>query len=70
MADGLLNATSAAAFLGLAKQTLAAKRVSGSGPKYVKFGRRVMYSMLALQAYVESCTRTHTAEDSCRAHAV
>jgi hypothetical protein len=37
--DGRLNAKNAAAYLGLSVKTLAMKRCSGEGPKFVKRGR-------------------------------
>ncbi len=49
-----------AAFLRVALQTLAKWRVSGEGPPYQKFGRRVVYSLEDLQAWAANRRRRST----------
>jgi predicted DNA-binding transcriptional regulator AlpA len=57
----LVSTQEAAALLGLAPQTLSIMRVAGGGPKYVKLGRRVLYDVRDLEAYVEDRKRNSTA---------
>jgi hypothetical protein len=44
----------AAAFLRLSPRTLEKQRVLGGGPRFRKFGRRVMYALADLEAWAES----------------
>jgi len=46
--------------LKISKNTLAAWRVSGKGPEFVKLGRRVVYDPKAIFAWVEASTRKST----------
>ncbi len=41
--------------LGLTKNYLERLRMEGKGPKYVKFGRRVMYRRCDIDEYKASC---------------
>lgn len=51
-----LNETEAAAYLGLAKATLARWRWRGDrGPSYRKFGGAVRYAKVDLENYVADC---------------
>ena len=49
-----LNDVQAAAFLGLAPQTLRNMRVERRGPVYRKLGSRVIYLQRDLEAYLEA----------------
>ncbi|MCY1363921.1 hypothetical protein D9M69_507030 [compost metagenome] len=44
----------AAALLRLSPRTLEKQRVIGGGPRFHKFGRRVMYAMADLQAWADA----------------
>lgn len=54
MEPRLLDTAQAAEYIGLAKQTLHQKRLSGDGPKFCKIGRAVRYRKEDLDAWVES----------------
>lgn len=58
----LLTPEHAAARLGVAKQSLAKWRVSGTGPVFVKVGSRVFYRPQDLDAWVETRLRRSTSE--------
>ncbi len=49
-----LNNDEAAAFLRLSPRTLEKQRVIGGGPRFRKFGRRVMYAIADLEAWADS----------------
>ena len=49
----LLNTAQAAKYIGLAKQTMHQKRVSGGGPKFCKIGRSVQYRKEDLGTWIE-----------------
>ncbi len=44
----------AAAFLRLSPRTLEKQRVIGGGPRFRKFGRRVMYAVTDLEAWADA----------------
>jgi hypothetical protein len=44
----------AAAFLRLSPRTLEKQRVIGGGPRFRKFGRRVMYALVDLEAWADA----------------
>lgn len=44
----------AAAFLRLSPRTLEKQRVIGGGPRFRKFGRRVMYAITDLEAWADA----------------
>ena len=44
----------AAEFLRLSPRTLEKQRVIGGGPRFRKFGRRVMYAVVDLEAWADS----------------
>lgn len=63
--EGALNylrPPQAAAALGLAVSTLAKMRVHGSGPKFARLGRAVIYDPSDLECWVASHKRTSTSE--------
>lgn len=49
-----LNNAEAAVFLRLSPRTLEKQRVIGGGPRFRKFGRRVMYALADLQAWADA----------------
>ncbi len=57
-----LNNTQAAAYLNLSPRTLEKQRVIGGGPWFRKFGRRVLYARVDLDAWADErrCARVHT----------
>lgn len=57
-----LDTISTARLLGLSARTLEKWRVTGGGPPYIRLGRRVVYSVEDLRAYVESRRRTSTSD--------
>ena len=57
-----LSVQEAARFLGLSVSTLNKMRLNGSGPPYLKFGRRVLYDLRDLEAWVAERKRSHTSE--------
>lgn len=62
--DTVLNATEAAAFLGLALSTLAKLRCLGGGPRFLKLGRKVCYHRSALKAYLDARGADNTSQAS------
>ena len=58
----MLSAEDAAAFLGLATQTLAKLRWSGDSPPYFKVGRRVLYERDELSVWLEHRKRRSTSD--------
>ena len=60
--DRLRDEAEAATLLGLKKQTMAAWRHRGCGPRYVKIGKLVRYRLSDLTAYVDSRTCSNTGE--------
>lgn len=59
--DGRMDAKNAATYCGLSEKTLAMKRCSGTGPKYVKLGR-VFYFRQDLDAWVQKSRVVSTAQ--------
>jgi hypothetical protein len=53
-ASKYLDNSQAAAFLNLSPRTLEKHRVLGGGPRFRKFGRRVMYAVVDLEAWADS----------------
>lgn len=49
-----LNTKEAAALLGLHPMTLVKQRIEGKGAAYSKLGRRIVYEVADLQAYVKA----------------
>jgi predicted DNA-binding transcriptional regulator AlpA len=60
----LLKPADAAAFLDLSKSTLAKRRMTGDGPRFVKFGASVRYSLQDLEEYVAQSARRSTSDQS------
>lgn len=56
----LLNQSEAAERLRVSKQWLAVARMQGTGPEFVKIGRRVLYPQKAIDAFIAENTRTST----------
>lgn len=50
--------------LGISKSTLARWRLNGTGPKYIKFGHRVLYKQSEIDRYMELNTFQGTASKS------
>lgn len=60
--DRLLDERQAAGLLGLSHRTLQAWRLTGGGPPYIKMGMRsVRYSLAAINAWIRTQARAHTA---------
>jgi hypothetical protein len=57
---------SAAAYLGLAPNTLEKLRTYGGGPQFLKFGSRVLYEQSDLDKWIEDHRRTSTADAAAR----
>jgi excisionase family DNA binding protein len=53
-----LNVNDAARRLGVSVGFLNKLRIYGGGPRFIRFGRSVRYSMQALDEYVRSCEAT------------
>ncbi len=63
-----LTQAEAARYLRLSPRTMERHRVAGTGPRFVKAGRRVLYRRDELDAWAERRTFTSTAEaDEARA---
>ena len=58
----------AAAFLRLSPRTLEKQRVIGGGPRFRKFGRRVMYAVSDLDAWADARTFEATFDPEYAAH--
>ena len=60
VAKPMLSVAETVDFLGVAPSTLAKWRLDGSGPKFVKLGRRTFYRRVDLDAFVAQHTFPHT----------
>lgn len=58
----LLTAKDAAIYMSLKPCTLAAWRVQGNGPKFVKLGKSVRYSIIEIDLFISKRTRLNTAQ--------
>ena len=67
-----LTNNEAAAFLRLSPRTLEKQRVIGGGPRFRKFGRRVMYAIVDLETWADarSFEMTSDPEYTARHHGV
>lgn len=63
-----LTNNEAAEFLRLSPRTLEKQRVIGGGPRFRKFGRRVMYAVVDLEAWADSRTFEATCDPEYAAH--
>ena len=61
-ADPVLDTVSAAPLIGVKPATLEVWRCKGIGPRFVKSGARVVYRLSDINAYLDSRTRTSTAD--------
>jgi predicted DNA-binding transcriptional regulator AlpA len=59
-----IKETDAANWLGLSVRTLQKHRVTGSGPRFHKFGGAVRYRFSDLEEWCNSCCRNSTSENS------
>jgi hypothetical protein len=57
-----LNNDEAARFLSLSPRTLEKHRVIGGGPRFRKFGRRVVYALTDLEAWANARTCESTSD--------
>lgn len=65
-----LSTEQAAQYVGISPKTLEAYRYQGGGPRFAKLGaRRVVYARQDLDAWIEACKRTSTADHGVRAAA-
>ncbi len=58
-----LSPPKAAEYVGLACSTMAKLRVVGGGPLYRKLGRRVVYDLRDLDAWLDARKRANTSEE-------
>ncbi|AMN45047.1 helix-turn-helix transcriptional regulator [Rhodoplanes sp. Z2-YC6860] len=58
----VVSAKAAASFVGLSESTLAKLRLNGNGPVYCKLGRRVVYRLVDLDAWLASRTTRDTSD--------
>lgn len=58
----MIDTAAAAAYLGLAKNTLEKMRLYGGGPRFSKYGRAVRYSVDELDAWIEKNSAASTSE--------
>lgn len=61
-----MDTETAAKWLCLSPRTLERYRLTGEGPKFVKFGRRVAYRLIDLEEYVKAHIFDSTSEHSVR----
>jgi predicted DNA-binding transcriptional regulator AlpA len=61
-ANRKISVREAAAYLGISKSFLDKKRLHGTGPVYLKIGRRVTYDLGDLETWVAGQKRRHTSE--------
>ena len=62
MTDLLMTPAEAASYHRLSKSTLDKLRLTGGGPVYAKFGRRVVYRSEDLLAWFQENRRTSTSD--------
>jgi predicted DNA-binding transcriptional regulator AlpA len=60
--DTLLTVSGAAEFLQLSESWLNKARISGDGPRFIKMGRSVRYSLEALEEFKRANARGSTSE--------
>jgi predicted DNA-binding transcriptional regulator AlpA len=59
-----LNTNQAASEFGLSQSWLAKLRLTGSGPQYMKVGKRVLYRRDEFERWIESHSRKSTSENN------
>ena len=64
-----LPVSEAARFIGLSKSTLDKLRLSGGGPIYLQLGRRILYDVADLEAWLTSKRRLSTSDNGHRERA-
>lgn len=62
VAEPVFNTAEAASLLRVRKGTLEVWRCRGTGPRFCKIGARVVYRLRDINEYLESRTRTSTAD--------
>ena len=60
--NDLLTTEEAAAHVGVSPRTLERYRVTGAGPRFLKVGRKVLYRLADLDAWLESRVRRSTSD--------
>jgi Helix-turn-helix domain len=60
--DDLLTTKEAASFLNVSSSWLAKARISGYGPRFIKIGRSVRYSLQGLEEFKRAHARGSTSE--------
>ena len=63
-----LNTDESAQHVRCSPRTLEARRLDGSGPKFVKVGRKVLYRISDLEAWLERHTFSSTSEAELAGH--
>lgn len=61
-----LPVSEAARYTGLSKSTLDKLRISGGGPTYLQLGRRILYDVADLEAWLTSKRRSSTSDNARR----
>lgn len=64
--DGRMSALDAAAYCGISYKSMALQRCQGSGPPFIRLGKSVFYRKDDLDAWMESCRVTSTAQYKAR----
>lgn len=59
-----LSVPEAARYLGLSVSTLNKMRLNGTGPCFLKLGRRVLHDIRDLESWVRERKRRHTSEQA------
>jgi hypothetical protein len=52
--DGRLDGRNASAYLGVSEKSLAIMRCQGTGPEFIKLGKRCFYQRETLDAWIQS----------------
>lgn len=60
--EPVFDTAAAAPLLGVRKGTLEVWRVRGTGPRFLKVGSRVLYRLRDINEFLDSRTRTSTAD--------
>lgn len=63
--EKLLTQRQTAEIVSLSERTLERLRVSGTGPRYVKLGRRVAYRQADIEAWIAERVVSSTSEAGC-----